>query len=148
MNNIGKLGVALCIATPVFVGCAKATPQESPIDQNKSLSDGADAIGTSNTVEVSASQIEAGAIQYVDDATITAGVKKALVDESAAIAYQVTVRTVKGSVNLSGIVNTVEDRNKVVAITKAVPGVRSIESDLVLKSETESLADSRKIKAI
>jgi osmotically-inducible protein OsmY len=132
-----RIALPLCVGlTAAILGCAKAASQDNGME---SLRD---------TTRVSADKIKSGAIEYVDDPTIKARVIEKLVAESATIAYQVTVTTVKGSVNLSGTVSTADDRNKVVAIARAVPGVRSIENDLILKSETGSAGDGRKIGTI
>jgi osmotically-inducible protein OsmY len=115
------------------------------------MSDSADQMKASaseaaDSMKEGAGEMKDSAEQYVDDATITANVKGELVAEPTTKAYQISVETLNGTVQLSGFVQSAEEKSKAGEIAKAVPGVKSVKNDLILKSKTQGLDDSRKIK--
>jgi osmotically-inducible protein OsmY len=71
--------------------------------------------------------------EYVDDAAITAKVKTALVRDKAVSALDVGVDTFKGVVQLSGFVNTPEQKARAAADAASVPGVRSVQNNISVK---------------
>jgi osmotically-inducible protein OsmY len=71
--------------------------------------------------------------QYMDDTAITAKVKAAIFKDENLKSAEINVETFKGAVQLSGFVRTQSDINKAVAVTQAVPGVRSVKNDMRLK---------------
>jgi hyperosmotically inducible protein len=71
--------------------------------------------------------------QYVDDTVITTRVKSALLGDEAVKSFAVSVETVKGVVQLSGFVNTAKQRSAAGADASAVPGVRSVRNNLIVK---------------
>jgi hyperosmotically inducible protein len=73
--------------------------------------------------------------QNIDDAAITAKVKTAFAQDSAVKAIEVKVDTFKGAVQLSGWVTTAEEKARAEQIAKGVPGVKSVENKIALKSE-------------
>ena len=71
--------------------------------------------------------------QYVDDSTITAKVKAAIFDDKALKVYDITVETFKGTVQLSGFVNSAEIRSRAGVVASRVSGVQSVKNDLIVK---------------
>lgn len=72
--------------------------------------------------------------EYVDDATITTRVKKALADDRQVKATEVNVETYRGVVQLSGFVATDAEIKRAAELAQQVPGVRSVKNDVRLKS--------------
>jgi osmotically-inducible protein OsmY len=71
--------------------------------------------------------------QFVDDSTITAKVKAAIFDEDSLKSLQITVVTFKGTVQLSGFVDSTKSVNKAGQVARNVDGVKSVKNDLVVK---------------
>jgi osmotically-inducible protein OsmY len=71
--------------------------------------------------------------QYVDDTTITAKVKSALLGDDAVKSFQISVETVKGVVQLSGFVDTSDEKSAAEKDTTAVAGVRDVHNNLIVK---------------
>ena len=75
--------------------------------------------------------------QTVDDAAITAKVKTAMAQDPSVKAIEVKVETFKGTVQLSGWVNTAEEKARAEQVAKAVPGVASVENKITLKTDVK-----------
>ena len=73
--------------------------------------------------------------EYVDDAAITAKVKIELFRDPDVSGFQTRVETYKGQVQLSGFVETPEQRSKAAEIARRVPGVKSVTNNLIVKSK-------------
>ncbi len=71
--------------------------------------------------------------EYVDDSTITTKVKAAFVADETVKARQVNVETFKGVVQLSGFVNTPEEKARAEQIAAGVVGVRSVQNQITIK---------------
>jgi osmotically-inducible protein OsmY len=74
-----------------------------------------------------------GTGEYIDDALITTKVKAALAADPDVKATEVKVETFKGTVQLSGFVNSRESVQKAVDIARGVNGVRDVKNDMVIK---------------
>jgi len=72
--------------------------------------------------------------EYIDDSTVTAKVKTALVKDPVVSALAVTVETYKGVVQLSGFVNTAAEKIQAEAVARGVYGVKSVTNSLVIKT--------------
>ena len=70
--------------------------------------------------------------QVVDDATITAKVKSALLADPEVSGLKINVDTEKGRVKLKGEVKTITIRKKAESITRGVDGVQSVDNQLVI----------------
>jgi hyperosmotically inducible protein len=70
----------------------------------------------------------------VEDETITASVKEALVQESGAEALQIGVETREGTVKLSGRVDSPAERELAETTARGVSGVRSVVNRLEVVS--------------
>ncbi len=71
--------------------------------------------------------------EYVDDTAITAKVKTAIFEESTLKSAEINVETFKGTVQLSGFVNSQADINKAVEVARKVGGVKNVKNDMRVK---------------
>lgn len=71
--------------------------------------------------------------QYVDDSAITTKVKAAILNDPALKVFQINVETFKGTVQLSGFVNTSEAVSRAAVVARGVGGVTSVKNDLIVK---------------
>ena len=72
--------------------------------------------------------------EYASDAGLTAKVKTAIAtDVGARTAAGVNVETYKGTVQLSGFVDSQDQATRAVAASQKVSGVKSVKNDLRLK---------------
>jgi hyperosmotically inducible periplasmic protein len=71
--------------------------------------------------------------EYVDDAIITTKVKKALLGDEAVKSFAVSVETAKDVVQLSGFVNTEEQRAAAGKDAWSVVGVKDVHNNLIVK---------------
>jgi hyperosmotically inducible protein len=71
--------------------------------------------------------------QYVDDTAITTKVKNALLADGAVKSSEISVQTVKGVVQLSGFVDTSDQKSAAEKDASAIPGVKDVKDDLVVK---------------
>jgi hyperosmotically inducible protein len=71
--------------------------------------------------------------EYVDDSVITTKVKSMLAADDFLKSFQIGVETYKGTVQLSGFVNSQKAVDKADEIARDVQGVKSVKNDLVVK---------------
>lgn len=74
--------------------------------------------------------------EYIDDATITAKVKTALIEDRSVAAIDINVETFKGTVQLSGFADSQAQVDKAVALAREVDGVQSVKNDVRVKPAT------------
>jgi hyperosmotically inducible periplasmic protein len=111
------LGTALAaIATTVLIGCNKA-PEVAPVAQVPSTT-----LGT-----------------QVDDTVITSSVKSALLADPAIRSFDLQVETRKGTVQLSGYVDSQSQIDQALAVTRSVAGVTDVENGVTLKGTSTTL---------
>ncbi|WP_244815581.1 BON domain-containing protein [Caballeronia sp. Lep1P3] len=75
------------------------------------------------------------AADYASDASVTARVKTALLADPGLKSLAVSVSTYRGVVVLSGNVNSEDQIQKAVAVTRSVSGVQSVNNDLHMKPQ-------------
>jgi osmotically-inducible protein OsmY len=71
--------------------------------------------------------------QYVDDTVITTRVKAALLNEPALKSFQISVKTYKDVVQLSGFVDSSQAARLAGKVAEGVEGVRNVRNDLIVK---------------
>jgi len=71
--------------------------------------------------------------EYVDDSVITTKVKAAIFKEDNLKTLQITVKTTKAVVHLSGTVDSAQNVAKAVEVARRVNGVAMVENGLVVK---------------
>ena len=71
--------------------------------------------------------------EYIDDHTISSQVKKALGQDPQFKYDQVNVTTFKGTVQLSGFVNTREQKSRAGELAKKVDAVKEVQNNITVK---------------
>lgn len=71
--------------------------------------------------------------QAVDDATLTSSVKAKLIEDSTTKAYHINVETQKGVVQLTGFVNSNEEKARAAELARNVNGVVEVKNDLEIR---------------
>jgi hyperosmotically inducible protein len=70
---------------------------------------------------------------YMSDSWITTKVKSAILSEPSLKVMQINVETYKGTVQLSGFVDSPASQAKAVEVARAVEGVTSVKDDMRLR---------------
>ena len=70
---------------------------------------------------------------FVDDSVITTKVKALLAEDDFLKSFQISVETYKGTVQLSGFVNSKQAVDKAGEIVRSVKGVKSLKNNLIVK---------------
>jgi osmotically-inducible protein OsmY len=71
--------------------------------------------------------------EYVDDSVITTKVKSLLAKDDFLKSFKISVKTYKGTVQLSGFVASQQAVDKAGEIAQSVKGVTSVKNDLAVK---------------
>ena len=74
--------------------------------------------------------------QTLDDSVVTAKVKAKLVDDPVTKAYQINVETFKGTVQLSGFVDSAEAVSRATTLAKDVGGVKDVKNSLQVRKSS------------
>jgi osmotically-inducible protein OsmY len=72
--------------------------------------------------------------QAIDDTVITAKVKAMLIEDPVTKAHQISVETFKGTVQLSGFVDSAASKSRAETVAKSVDGVSQVKNSLVVKA--------------
>lgn len=115
------LFAAAVLGSSALAGCASTDGERSEAETVGQRSD-----------EASAGQRSDG--EVVDDGVVTAKVKAKLVDDPVTKAYQIEVETFKGTVQLSGFVDSAEARSRATQLTKDVGGVKDVKNSLQVRN--------------
>lgn len=79
--------------------------------------------------------------RYIDDKVLTQRVKSALGDSEVYKFSDVKVNTYEGAVQLTGFVDTEDQRRKAEEITRNIRGVASVQNQITLKPETQRVRE-------
>ncbi len=71
--------------------------------------------------------------EYIDDAGITAKVKTAFVRDPSVSALDVKVETFKGTVQLSGFVDSQEQKARAEQVARSISGVQEVRNNIAIK---------------
>lgn len=71
--------------------------------------------------------------EYIDDSAITAKVKAALFNDKTVSGFAVGVETFKGIVQLSGFVDTAEEKRQAEVVAARQNGVKSVANNITVK---------------
>jgi hyperosmotically inducible periplasmic protein len=88
--------------------------------------------GVTNNLQIKQEKQTAG--NTIDDSSITAKVKSALIDDPRTKAGDIKVETRNGVVQLSGYVGNAAQKEAATAVAKAVSGVKSVTNGLSVKN--------------
>lgn len=91
------------------------------------------ALATGNLAGCAFDDGQRGVVETIDDATITAGVKAAIVRDPLLKVSEIDVETYQGVVQLSGFVSSAESVAAAATVARTVKGVKSVRNDLRLK---------------
>ena len=90
-------------------------------------------LGTAVISGCAATSKSASTGQTIDDSVITTKVKAKLIDDPVTKAHQISVETFKGTVQLSGFVDSAASKSQAENIAKSVDGVHHVKNSLVVK---------------
>jgi osmotically-inducible protein OsmY len=93
----------------------------------------ADFMAATAVVGCSSTPTQQPAEQAVDDGVVTAKVKAALVADPVTKAHQINVETFKGTVQLSGFVESDEARVRALQLARDVNGVRKVKDAMEVR---------------
>jgi osmotically-inducible protein OsmY len=71
--------------------------------------------------------------EYVDDSVITTKIKALLAEDDFLKSFKISVETYKGTVQLSGFVDSQSAVDKAGQITRSVKGVTALKNNLIVK---------------
>lgn len=74
--------------------------------------------------------------QAIDDGVVTAKVKAKLIEDPVTKAHQINVETFKGTVQLSGFVESDQARTRALQLAKDVDGVKQVKDALEVRKTT------------
>jgi hyperosmotically inducible protein len=72
--------------------------------------------------------------QAMDDRTITSRVKERIEDDRSIDSGRLNIETLRGTVQLSGFVATAAERARAVQIARAVPEVKAVRDDIIVRT--------------
>lgn len=78
-----------------------------------------------------------GTGEYIDDAAITTRVKTAFAADPEVKATEVQVETYKGTVQLSGFVESPESAARAAQLARDVPGVKEVRNSMVVRERRQ-----------
>jgi len=110
-SSIGRLVIVAALALPAlaFIAGCKSTPASGSASES--------------------------AAEYQSDASVTARVKTALLADPGLKSLALSVSTYRGVVVLSGNVNSEEQIQQAITVTRRVSGVQSVNNDLHVKPQ-------------
>ena len=79
--------------------------------------------------------------EQVDDAALLTSVKSALVSNPVTEAGEINVDVNRGTVKLSGFVDTPEEKSKAGDLARGVDGVQTVQNDIAVKQENSSTGE-------
>lgn len=110
-TKITALGLALCLALPVVTGVITGC---------------------------AGNRYERSTGEYIDDKSLNTRVNSALGDNPGYKFGDVHVTSFRGTVQLSGFVNTVDQRRRAGEIARGVTGVKDVENNITVKDKIDN----------
>lgn len=89
--------------------------------------------GTSLIAACSSTPTQQSTGQAIDDGVVTAKVKAKLIEDPVTKAHQINVDTFKGTVQLSGFVESDQARTRALQIARDVDGVKQVKDALQVR---------------
>ena len=90
-------------------------------------------MGTSMMAACSSTPSQQSTGQAIDDGVVTAKVKAKLIEDPVTKAHQINVDTFKGTVQLSGFVETDEARTRALQLARDVDGVKKVKDAMEVR---------------
>lgn len=85
---------------------------------------------------VATAQADKSTGEVVDDNTVNASVKSALIGNKTTKAHDINVETYKGVVQLSGFVDTAAEKDEAAKVAAGVSGVKSVKNSISIGGKT------------
>ena len=79
--------------------------------------------------------------EQIDDAALLTSVKSALVSDPVTEAGEINVDVNRGTVKLSGFVDTQQEKSKAGDVARGVDGVKTVQNDIAVKTENSSTGE-------
>lgn len=92
------------------------------------------AIMASSVVACSSTPTQQSTGQAIDDGVVTAKVKAKLIEDPVTKAHQINVETFKGTVQLSGFVETDQARTRALQLARDTAGVKGVKDALEVRT--------------
>lgn len=73
--------------------------------------------------------------QYVSDASITTKVKANIIKDQSLKGFAIGIETLQHNVQLSGFVDTPQQKQQAAAIARSVAGVQSVENNIIVRNQ-------------
>lgn len=132
MNNTFLVRSTAAIVLAALIGSGVVLADETVATKAETAVKG---LGTSieNSVDKAGSEIDKSMKKvdgFMDDSTITAKVKSALLDDKAIQSSDISVKTNSGAVTLRGFVGSEAQRAQAMDVAKQVEGVKSVSNKL------------------
>jgi len=127
ISTLLVLGLAACDKAPGPAESAGKKIDQTAQDAGKKIGETADKVGEKMAAQGAKAEIA------IDDTEITAKVKAAILAEPGLKTLQISVETVKGTVTLSGSVDSTSSSDKAKALASAVSGVKEVNNQLAIK---------------
>lgn len=93
-------------------------------------------MGTAVIAGCSSTPTQQSTGQAIDDGVVTAKVKAKLIEDPVTKAHQINVETFKGTVQLSGFVESNQARTRALQLAKDVDGVKQVKDALEVRKGT------------
>ncbi len=93
-------------------------------------------MGTAVIAGCSSTPTQQSTGQAIDDGVVTAKVKAKLIEDPVTKAHQINVDTFKGTVQLSGFVESNQARTRALQLAKDVDGVKQVKDALEVRKGT------------
>jgi osmotically-inducible protein OsmY len=90
-------------------------------------------MGTSLMAACSSTPTQQSTGQAIDDGVVTAKVKAKLIEDPVTKAHQINVDTFKGTVQLSGFVESDQARSRALQLARDTDGVKSVKDSLQVR---------------
>jgi osmotically-inducible protein OsmY len=94
------------------------------------------AIMTAGTVACSSTPTQQSTGQAIDDGVVTAKVKAKLIEDPVTKAHEINVETFKGTVQLSGFVESNEARTRALQLARETDGVKKVKDALEIRKSS------------
>ncbi len=122
-DNTGRALIAALFAASL-AACHESDTAGRTAQAVKKTGEGASPVGRKET-------------NPANDALITTRVKTALFRDPQASGFQISVHTYRGVVQLSGFVDTVEQKQRAGELAGRIEGVQTVHNDLIVTSGTD-----------
>jgi hyperosmotically inducible protein len=90
-------------------------------------------LGTSLVAGCTSTPKQQSTGEAIDDGVVTAKVKAKLIEDPLTKAHQINVETFKGTVQLSGFVESSEARNRALELARDVDGVKQVKDSMQVR---------------